>query len=168
MFGKDRATGGSAQDTVRANTLNDFASPDASLDRVNETPFGADDHFDRVRANNHGTSDDLTVSVYSNAVDSQRNQRAPKKRKRGDLIDGLIDVIGQLHEDTNARLDRLSAHIGYEFDLTKARKEVFEMMGAIPGLTLSQVFIASDAILSRVGSLDYFMSLPEGARQAYV
>ncbi|XP_041999131.1 uncharacterized protein LOC121748702 [Salvia splendens] len=133
---------------------------------ANANQPGSDDLLDGDGLNDQGTSNDRTDSVYSNAVDSERT--GENKRKRGDALDGLIDVIGKLHEDTNARLDRLSTLIGYEFDVTKARKEVFHMMGLIPGLTLSQVFIASDAILARVERLDYFMSLLEGARQPYV
>ncbi|KAG6391419.1 hypothetical protein SASPL_149173 [Salvia splendens] len=147
VFGKDRATGNNAQDTDRANEICVSGSRDSNNPGAYASqPEGEDD--------------------YAGVVDSER--RGARKRKRGDALDGLIDVLGKLHEDTNARLDRLSDRIGYEFDVTKARKEVFQMMGLIPGLTLSQVFIASDAILARVERLDYFMSLPEGARQPYV
>lgn len=133
---------------------------------TNANQPGTDDMLEGEGLNDHGTPDDRTDSVYSNTVESERT--GPKKRKRGDALDGLIEVIGKLHDDTNARLDRLTDRIGYEFDVTKARKEVFNMMGQIPGLTLSQVFIASDAILARIERLDYFMSLPEGAREPYV
>ncbi|KAG6410976.1 hypothetical protein SASPL_129049 [Salvia splendens] len=119
-----------------------------------------------AHSRNHSAISSPIKPRHSFAVDSER--RGARKRKRGDALDGLIDVLGKLHEDTNARLDRLSDRIGYEFDVTKARKEIFQMMGLIPGLTMSQVFIASDAILARVERLDYFMSLPEGARQPYV
>ncbi|KAG6392062.1 hypothetical protein SASPL_146268 [Salvia splendens] len=166
VFGKDRATGNSSQDTDRANQMYASGSREAYSGGANANQPGSDDLLDGEGLNDQGTPDDRTDSVYSNAVESERT--GAKKRKRGDALDGLIDVIGKLHEDTNARLDRLSARIGYEFDVTKARKEVFHMMGLIPGLTLSQVFIPSDAILARVERLDYFMSLPEGARQPYV
>ncbi|KAG6418912.1 hypothetical protein SASPL_121119 [Salvia splendens] len=128
VFGKDRATGNSAQDTDRANELC------ASGSRDSNNP-GAD------------ASQPEGEDVYDGVVDSER--RGARKRKRGDALDGLIDVLGKLHEDTNARLDCLSDRIA-------------------SGLTMSQVFIASDAILARVERLDYFMSLPEGARQPYV
>ncbi|XP_042054475.1 uncharacterized protein LOC121799200 [Salvia splendens] len=133
---------------------------------ANANQPGSDDLLDGEGLNDQGTPNDRTDGVYSNVVDSEHT--GANKHKRGDALDGLIDVIGKLHEDTNARLDRLLARIGYEFDVTKARKDVFHMMGLIPRLTLSQVFIASDAILARVERLDYFMSLPEGARQLYV
>ncbi|KAG6421990.1 hypothetical protein SASPL_118556 [Salvia splendens] len=166
VFGKDRATGNNAQDTDRANELCASGSRDSNNPGADGSPPEGEDVYDGVGLNDRVPPDEQTDSVYSNAVDSER--RGARKRKRGDALDGLIDVLGKLHEDTNARLDRLSDRIGYEFDVTKARKEVFQMMGLIPGLTLSQVFIASDAILARVERLDYFMSLPEGARQPYV
>lgn len=87
---------------------------------------------------------------------------------KDDALDRLVDVIGKMHEDTNKRLEYLANRIGYEFDLTKARKEVFPLVGVIPGLTLDQVFDASAFILSKVEHLDFFMSLHEVAKQAYV
>ena len=130
VFGKDRASGHSAQDTDRANEINGSGSRDSNTGRhLNESQPGWDDGYEGVGMNDHGTADDHTDSVHSNVVDSER-PAAKKKRKRGDAFDGLIDVTGKLHDDTNARLDRLSARIGYEFDVTKARKEVFQMMSS--------------------------------------
>ena len=67
MFGKDRASGNSTQDTDRANAMYASGSPDASIERVNETPLGVDEHLDGVGGNTHGTSDELTDSVHRTA-----------------------------------------------------------------------------------------------------
>lgn len=79
-----------------------------------------------------------------------------------------MEVIGKMHETTSARLEYLGTRIGYEFDLTKARKDVFELVANINGINLAEVFDASDFILEKVECMDFFMSLPEVARHAYV
>ncbi|KAL1554873.1 hypothetical protein AAHA92_15381 [Salvia divinorum] len=139
VFGKDRATGLGAEDMVDA------------ADEVDGAPH-----------------EETTDSVYSSAQQSSSAGVAGKKQKGRDALDDLIEVIGKMHQDTNARLQYLATRIGYEFDLTKARKEVFELVGVIPGLSLEQVLDASEIILAKVERLDFFMSLPEGARQVYV
>ncbi|KAL1544776.1 hypothetical protein AAHA92_21581 [Salvia divinorum] len=52
---------------------------------------------------------------------------------------GLIEMLGRMQEDINERLDKLTNHIGFEFDASsKARKEVVDILSDIPELTLVQ------------------------------
>ena len=168
VFGKDRATGQGAFDTDQANASYTSHQRSADLGLLSPDMLIPDAYVDGVDATAPASLSDQTDSVFSNAVESQGTARVAKKRKRGASLDGFADVMAKLHEGTNARLDHLATRIGYEFDVTKARKELFQMMSLIQGLTLAQVFIASDAILAKGERLDYFMSLPEGAREAYV
>ncbi|KAG6386932.1 hypothetical protein SASPL_152112 [Salvia splendens] len=77
------------------------------------------------------------------------------------------NAAGENAHDTNARLEHLASRIGYEFDVEKAQKQLFELIGVIHRLTLGQVFDASDVILEKIERLNYFMSLPPRAREAY-
>ena len=130
--------------------------------------YAGDDVSDEGEGNDSSSPIGGQDSIYSTPSGGSDSAKATKKRGRGDSLDGIVDVLTKMHEDTNARLEYLSTRIGYEFDVTKARKELFVLISAIPGLTLSQVFKASDAILAKGERLDYFMSLPENARHAYV
>ncbi|KAG6407782.1 hypothetical protein SASPL_130780 [Salvia splendens] len=97
MFGKDRATGDEGRDT--GNIPNEFGS-------------GAD----------NGPPNAAGESINSTGRESQSTTRSAKKRKMVDPIEGLVDVIAKMHDDTNARLEHLESRIGYEFDVEKAQK----------------------------------------------
>lgn len=143
--------------------LHDFLGGDAGLNR-DSPPVMSDNGFSRGRE----APPVMTDSGFSRARETPPTETSSKKRKKHDALEGLVDVIGKMHEATNARLEYLGTRIGYEFDLTKARKDVFELVGNINGINLAQVFDASDFILEKVQRLDFFMSLPEVARHAYV
>ncbi|KAG6397618.1 hypothetical protein SASPL_143788 [Salvia splendens] len=52
-----------------------------------------------------------------------------QKRKVVSTDDSLVGFLSKLHAETNSRLDVMSSRIGYEFDLDKARHEVFDKLG---------------------------------------
>lgn len=162
VFGKDRATGLGAEDMVdAANEMGSQSRPNTA--EAYENNYDFDEYFEQ-----EGNPDVVPHEEPTDSVQSSSAGVAGKKRKGRDALDGLVEVIGKMHEDTNARLQYLATRIGYEFDLTKARKEVFELVGVIPGLSLEQALDGSEFILAKVERLDFFMSLPEGARQVYV
>ncbi|KAL1565458.1 hypothetical protein AAHA92_07672 [Salvia divinorum] len=53
-----------------------------------------------------------------------------------DPIEGVLQLMTHIHEDTHEVLTTLSTRIGYEFDQSTKRAEVYELLGVIPGLTL--------------------------------
>ncbi|KAL1567235.1 hypothetical protein AAHA92_02734 [Salvia divinorum] len=73
-----------------------------------------------------------------------------------------------MHEDANARLQLLSNRIGYEVDLSKARKDVFDLLGGIPGLTRDVKFDVCEILAKSPDRLDIFMGLLKDDREAYV
>ncbi|XP_042044750.1 uncharacterized protein LOC121790663 [Salvia splendens] len=167
VFGKDRANGESSKDT------------DAAVEQLHVQPLPADingdeyhvsfdSSFEQSKEYDHTSPATNYDSAFSSAKDGAPQACNKKKRKSRDDFDDLVQVISKMHESTNDRLEHLAKRIGYEFDLTKARQEVFELVGGIPGLTLGQIFDASDFILEKVEKLDFFMSLPPMAKQAYV
>lgn len=91
-----------------------------------------------------------------------------KKQKVEDKMDGLITLMGQIHTDTNERLKEISKRIGYEFDLSNKRAEVFDQLKGIPGLSLKLQFYISNKLVKEPKLLDLFRGLPETARAAFV
>ena len=83
-------------------------------------------------------------------------------------IDGLVQLLTKLHDDTNDRIQSLSLRIGYEFDLSAARKQVYEMLGKLPALSKAQKFDAGELILRKVDRLDFFLGIPQEDREDYV
>lgn len=164
MFGKDRANGEASKDTdVVVGHLN--VQPLPADINGDEYHVSFDSSFGQSKENDApATNDDSTFSSANEATPPTRNK---KKRKVRDDFEDLVQVISKLHEATNDKLEHLANRIGYKFDPTKARQEVFELVG-IPGLTLGQIFDASDFILEKVEKLDFFMSLPPVAKHAYV
>lgn len=80
----------------------------------------------------------------------------------------MFALLGQLHSDTNARLDTLAARIGYEMDLGTARKEIFRHMGNIPELTEDQRYDLCDIIGKENTRLEIFTGLPDASKAGYV
>ncbi|KAG6418782.1 hypothetical protein SASPL_120987 [Salvia splendens] len=58
--------------------------------------------------------------------------------------------------------------IGYEFDLSNKRAEVYEQLKGIPGLSLKLQFYVCKKLVKETELLDLFRGLPETARAAFV
>ena len=91
-----------------------------------------------------------------------------KKRKAATDNICLIQILGQMQDDTNERLGKLTKRIGFEFDASKARKEVFDVLCAMPELTLVHRIGVTVIIFNKVERVEPFMYLPEGSRLTYV
>ncbi|KAG6394425.1 hypothetical protein SASPL_145009 [Salvia splendens] len=91
-----------------------------------------------------------------------------KKQKVEDKMDGVITLMGQIHTDTNERLKEISNRIGYEFDLSNKRSEVFDQLKGISGLSLKLQFYISKKLVKEPELLDLFLALPETARTTFV
>ncbi|KAG6399803.1 hypothetical protein SASPL_141288 [Salvia splendens] len=70
--------------------------------------------------------------------------------------------------DTNERLKEISTRIGYEFDLSTERTEVFDQLKGIPGPTLKHQFYISKKLVKEPEPMDLFRGLPEVSRPAFV
>lgn len=71
-----------------------------------------------------------------------------------DRMDGVITLMGQIHNDTNERQQEISSRIGYEFDLSTKREELFEQLKGIQGLTLKLQFYVSRKLVKEPELLD--------------
>ncbi|KAL1565097.1 hypothetical protein AAHA92_07358 [Salvia divinorum] len=180
IFGKDRATGFAGQDLLE---LYHDVSPNINVgNESQESQFEAsDDARSGINPDNNMGSPEMPNQSTGNSdtgtqlpkktngdTGTQFSKKTGKKRKIVDRADALLELLAKGQDETNARLDKLASRIGYEFDVSKARKEVFAMLGAITGITLGQQLDAAEFILSKVEHLNLFMCLPEAFHHAYV
>ncbi|KAG6433261.1 hypothetical protein SASPL_104869 [Salvia splendens] len=122
LFGKDRDVGTVAKDTF-----------DAHANYAGRTQSSQQD----VRLGSP-----VEAGEYSAANPSPQKASSPPV--------GLIEMLGRMQDDTNDRLDKLTNQIGFEFDLSEARKEVIDILSGIPDLTLVQQIDASEIIIDKV------------------
>ncbi|KAL1569522.1 hypothetical protein AAHA92_00993 [Salvia divinorum] len=98
-----------------------------------------------------------------------QTKRSGKKRKAATDSVGLIEMLGRMQDDTNERLDKLTNRIGFEFEASsKERKEVVDILSAIPELTLVQQIDVAEIILDKVERVEHYMRLPEESHLTYV
>ncbi|KAG6387388.1 hypothetical protein SASPL_152575 [Salvia splendens] len=107
------------------------------------------------------------VSGSGSGAGMKMQKKVLKKRKIDDKMDGVLTLMGQIHTDTNERLKEISSTIGYEFDLSTKRTEVFIQLKGIPRLTLKQQLYISKKLVKEPELLDLFRGLPEAARAAF-
>lgn len=133
MFGMDRATGDEGRDT--GDIPDEFGSgpPSTNPGRGSPLTVSHEDLFREDPGADNGPPNAAGESINSSGRESQSTTRSAKKRKMADPIEGLVDVIAKMHNDTNARPGHLASRIGYEFDVEKAQKQLFELIGVIPG-----------------------------------
>ena len=175
IYGKDRAIGGSAEDAaestqrVRATQENTYVDtendyyPDMDGIYVGES-VGEGEHPIPVV--------DSAIPVVDSACDTDMNsptlKKANKKRKAGEALDGVLEMMKRINDDTNERLHTLSTRIGYEFDLTTKREEVLQLLGVVQGLTKTQKFTAAKILAKETEMLDLFRGMDEADRPDFV
>ncbi|XP_057787492.1 uncharacterized protein LOC131004757 [Salvia miltiorrhiza] len=159
IFGKDRATGEGAEDIMEA---------------AHEMYRNIDLTEPHVDGDYHVTLDDMYEPADADDSVSQSVKASPevrsstRKRKRDDGIDRMFAALSEITTTTGDRLETLASRMGYDFDISKARKEVFAQLGSISGLTLKDKFEITDLLAKEVERLDVFTSLPDEAKSEYV
>ncbi|KAG6405281.1 hypothetical protein SASPL_132868 [Salvia splendens] len=168
LFGKDRAVGTVAKDTFDAHDNYAGRTPSSQQDVRLGSPVESGEYSaanpspqQRPMANpDESTGQSIDHSLQTKKSGSKRNASSPPV--------GLIEMLGRMQDDTNDRLDKLTNRIGFEFDLSEARKEVIDILSGVPDLTLVQQIDASEIIIDKVERVELFMRLPETSRLTYV
>lgn len=160
IFGKDRANGEGAEDILEA---------------VNEMEHEyANTHEDYIPRDYHVSLDEiLSADKGENSFSqSQQPDEVPKnkakKRKSSDGIETVCTLLKEISRNTNSRLETLANRIGYDYDVGKARKEVSEKLGAVPGLLKGEKYILCGILADKVERLEVFMGLPEDEKLEYL
>ncbi|KAG6430506.1 hypothetical protein SASPL_108576 [Salvia splendens] len=133
IFGKDRASGGLAEEVSEADDV--LHGSDASIA----------DEFDAF-------VDSDTKSIPSPPAP----KKALRKRKVEEVMESMLDAMTKMNKNTSDRLNTLSMRIGYDFDLSTKRVEVAKMLDGIPEITKKQKFMACDILVKEPERLDLF------------
>ncbi|KAG6405391.1 hypothetical protein SASPL_132980 [Salvia splendens] len=65
-------------------------------------------------------------------------------------------------------LDVIASRIGYEFDIGKARQEVFDKLCDVDGLTLAQRYKLCNILADKPQRMEVFMGMKEHAKLGYL
>ncbi|KAL1563324.1 hypothetical protein AAHA92_05806 [Salvia divinorum] len=84
------------------------------------------------------------------------------------LPDEVPDIDPEVEAINSSSAPPSSNRIGYEFDLGKARQEVFDKFGTVDGLTLDQRYELCDILGDKPQRLEVFMGMPVNAKLGYV
>ncbi|KAL1549473.1 hypothetical protein AAHA92_17575 [Salvia divinorum] len=148
IFGKDRATGGVAEDI-------DFAAKVLRSQNAGDTQ-GIDNDY-HVSFEDFIAEDSTPVRVVpENHDDSTAHSEQHVANKR---------ISGAKRKINSSDVDLM---IGYEFDLGKARQEIFTMLGNVEGLSIEQRYELCDILGDKSQRLEIFMGMPAEARLGYV
>ncbi|KAL8523179.1 hypothetical protein ACS0TY_013230 [Phlomoides rotata] len=160
IFGMERANGAVAEDIMQA--VNNLHSQDTSHGGVqDETPF-------EVGPNVPEPAVDMDVTSEAPAMD--RTKLTGKKRSAGELhgADKICDVIGQFGKSSDVRIDNLVRAIGYDFDVGKARKEVFSVLDGMADIDEDEKVDAAHWFGKNANCLEVFMGMTDSGRARYV
>ncbi|XP_057766827.1 uncharacterized protein LOC130987196 [Salvia miltiorrhiza] len=159
IFGKDRATGLAAEDAA---------------DAVNEMQHGDEVDNDGMQGDYHAQFD---TDAYNEEADDSVCQptkvgcaprASSKKRKADHAYDVLCQVIESMSKTANEKMDTMASRVGYEQDLSAARKEIFTQLSNMPTLTMDDRFEAYEILAGDKQALELFMALPHDAKPPYV
>ncbi|XP_057794964.1 uncharacterized protein LOC131011181 [Salvia miltiorrhiza] len=161
IFGKDRATGDQAEDFMEA--INDMVGRDNVFQNVNSDEQAPPVQLEKD-LHNEVAEDSTCQSQKSGGV----GRTTTRKRKKDDSFDMACELILEIGRNTNDRLEHFGSRIGYEFDLAKARTEVYHTLSAMVGVDKSAKFEVCEILADKVERLELFMSLPVEARPDYL
>ncbi|KAG6408083.1 hypothetical protein SASPL_131086 [Salvia splendens] len=168
VFGKDRASGSVAVDTHDAHDGFSRQTQSQLHDEGLEFPFGAEEFSAANPYPEQGPAATPNESTGQSLQGSMQTNTSGKKRKAATNNICLIQILGRMQDDTNERLDKLTKRIAFEFDASKARNEVVDILSAMPELTLVQQIDVTEIILEKVEWVEHFIRLAEGSLLTYV
>ena len=171
IFGKDRATGRTAEGVAEAARDSLPGAPVTEIGESSDYLPSFEDFigYDQVHATfGNNVLDDNSAQSGKNAnANTQVPPKVKRKRKVSSDDDGLVQMLGKMFANTSARLDTLAARIGYEMDLVKARQEIFRHLGNIPELTENESYDLCDIIGKESSRLEIFTGLPDASKLGY-
>ncbi|XP_057807157.1 uncharacterized protein LOC131021853 [Salvia miltiorrhiza] len=161
IFGKDMATWDKVEDFMEA--VNEMIGRDN---------VAQNDNTDEQDPSLHVEYEFENEVAEDNECQSQkggtRERNPSRKRKRDDDFDVTHELLLEIGRNTDKRFEHIENRTGFEFDLAKARIEVYETVCAIPGLNKSDRFEVCEILADKVERLELFMSLPQDARADYL
>ncbi|CAA0830000.1 Unknown protein [Striga hermonthica] len=157
IFGKDRATGHQAEDLFDATSNVNLSGPSRTLS-------------EHIEMNDVNMEEEVneTMSESTQPSSTGTKKSVGRKRKSGQSSDPLCEVMKSFAEKTGARLEKIAQRIGYEYDVSSARKDVYSIVREIEGLNLQEQLLISKILVKNIDELDLFFSLDNAARVEFV
>ncbi|CAA0839911.1 Unknown protein [Striga hermonthica] len=159
IFGKDRATGQQAEDIFDAVSnvnLSGSARPDSQPEYMNDINYETPEYF----------NDTMSESNLQSSAGTKKS--IGRKRKSSETTDPLCEVMKSFSENTSARLMEIATRLGYDYDVSRARKDVFSVVCGIEGLNLQEQLLVSKILVKNPDEMDLFLSLGVQARAEFV
>ncbi|XP_047958574.1 uncharacterized protein LOC125204070 [Salvia hispanica] len=170
IFGKDRAGGGGAEqvDAAAARVRAQLAGGSQSNDNNNYYYPTFEDFSPDPSVPLTDIPDVIETITRSSTKEASTNKPSRFKGKTDSGDNAMMEFLANLHNETNARLEVISERIGYEFDLGKARQDVYDKLGTVEGLTIAQRYQLCNILGDKPQRLEVFIGMPEDARLGYV
>ncbi|KAG6411701.1 hypothetical protein SASPL_129785 [Salvia splendens] len=164
IFVKDRASGAGVEQVDDA--VNRLRGNGPSGSEVNENEFlGFEDHDSDNLVHLSQASGFEGYSSGNNGKQTSINKSGESQKRKHDGADAaLMEFLSNLHTETNVRLEVISSRIGYEFNLGKAKQDVFDKLETVQGLTLDQRYELCNILSDKPQRLEVFMGMRASAR----
>ena len=161
IFGKDRATGEHAED---CNDAADELQKNDNTEAGEYVPSGFDTNFQIFG------DDEEFMSVCQPQESGMKSGSSSKKRKSTETStdDKFFEMMNNFCDRTESRLGDIAKRIGYEYDVSEARKAVYKALGGLPELTMTQKIWVAKRLVNNGKDMDLFFSLPNEARAEMV
>ncbi|XP_028098688.1 uncharacterized protein LOC114298330 isoform X1 [Camellia sinensis] len=160
LFGKDRATGELAEDP--ADAVEAIAVEEAMGEKGDGSP-----------AKQFNVADfECSMSTNGNASNSSTFSKGGTKRARttegiASNIATMTETLGSFLDKTDTRLGEIVKRIGYQHDLSQARRSVNAELLKLP-LTSTQRLTAGSLIVKDAQRVDFFFSLSDADKLEWV
>ncbi|PIN19207.1 hypothetical protein CDL12_08117 [Handroanthus impetiginosus] len=114
--------------------------------------------------------DEEFMSVYQPQKSGMNSGSSSKKRKSTEtsIDDKFFEMMNNFCDRTKSRLGDIAKRIGYEYDVSEACKVVYEALGGLPDLTMTQKIWVAKRLVNNGKDMDLFFSLPNEARAEMV
>ncbi|KAL8489747.1 hypothetical protein ACS0TY_025584 [Phlomoides rotata] len=170
IFGKDRATGEHASDT---------------MDFVNELLKNAQEEQgetlgqENINLGDTGVKEnvvgDATEKIQENTSVCKPSQEVSGimkicRRRKGPMSEmtALVDTLGNFMKSTDESINNLAKRIAPEPDVKHARTNLNDIMKQIPGLSVQDKLKVSDELVQNTARMDFFLTLPPDEQAEYV
>ncbi|KAK4426516.1 hypothetical protein Salat_1420200 [Sesamum alatum] len=164
IFGKDQAGGSIAEDyddvvdvmdTPEANDPQEYYVPTAEW--CPESGFVGNDN---------GPTQDTQGNIDPTVNSTTSNKKSTSNRKKQKVMvgasdDGLELAANTFCDTANARLGELSKKLFVDYDEVEKRSAVYEAVGKVPGIDLTDQLLMSDRLVENPKKMDLFFSLPD-------
>ncbi|KAL8519674.1 hypothetical protein ACS0TY_010563 [Phlomoides rotata] len=174
IFGKDRATGEAAREVPEAvGEMEGQAQPpnlnipeESNDDNVLPGEGQSGVHKNTNQA--HGDQEENSASQKAKNTSRRRSSGKKRKTNSEQSEPELTKLFGEFCKSTGERLETIASRIGYDHDLGAARKQIYEQLGKIEGLSIKDKLHASKIIGGKVEMLEMWITLPDDARVVFV